>query len=76
MGKNWFVPFGWVYRPRAWQGYAVIATAVIFCVQAFMAIDRHSNSASDTLFSLFPFVVPAFLLVNWIASKTSSAVAT
>lgn len=76
MAKQWFVPVGWVHRPRSWQGYAVTAAAAVFCAQAFMAIDRHSHSASDTLFGFFPFVVPAFLLVNWIASKTSGTTAT
>jgi hypothetical protein len=70
MVTRWFAPFGWVYRPCAWQGYAVMAVALVFCAQAFLAIDRHTHSVSDTLFGFFPFVVPAFLLVNWVASKS------
>jgi hypothetical protein len=73
MAKNWFVALGWVYRPSSWPGYAVTAAALAFCVEAFVAVDRHSHSASDTLFGVFPFVVPAFLLLDWIASKTSGA---
>ena len=71
MAKNWFVPLGWVYRPRSWQGYAITAAVIAFCVQVFVAVDRHSHSASDTLFGVFPFVVPALLLLGWIAAKTS-----
>jgi hypothetical protein len=26
---------------------------------------------SDTLYGVFPFVVPTLMLLNWIASKTS-----
>ena len=68
----WFRPFGWIYRPIAWQGFIAVGLALLFCIQAFVAIDRHSHSASDTLFSFFPYGVPAFLLLHWIASKTSA----
>lgn len=68
----WFRPAGWVFRPVSWQGYAAIAIALAFCTLAFLAVDRHSHSASDTLFGFFPYAVPAFLLLNWLASKTSA----
>jgi len=67
----WFVPVGWFYRPGSWQGFVVLLAATAFCLQAFLAVDRHSHSVSDTLYGVFPFVVPTFLLVNWIAGKTS-----
>ncbi len=47
--------------------------ALAFCVQVFLAVDRHSHSASDTLYGVFPFVVPTVILLNWIASKTSGS---
>ena len=71
--KNWFVPMGWVYRPVSWQGYAAVGFALLFCVQTFLAVDRHSHSVSDTLFGFFPYVVPALILLYWLASKTSTA---
>jgi hypothetical protein len=71
MNRSWFTPWGWVYRPISWQGVLVVLLGVAFCVQAFTAIDRHSHSASDTLFGVFPYVVPCLILVNWIASRTS-----
>jgi len=73
MNTPWFRTFGWIYRPVAWQGWALMALMLGFCAQAFLAVDRHSHSASDTLFGVFPYVVPAFLLLNWIASKKSDA---
>ena len=73
MRDPWFAPVGWIYRPVSWQGVAVLAAAAVFCVQAFIAVDRHSHSISDTLFGLFPFVVPTFLLLNWIAGRTSGS---
>jgi hypothetical protein len=50
--------------------------AMAFCVQAFVAIDRHSHSASDTLYNVFPYLACCFLLLNWVASNTSRERAT
>ena len=71
MKQRWFTPVGWFYRPVSWQGFVVVAVTLAFCIQAFVAVDRHSHSASDTLYGMFPFIVPAFLLLNWIASRSS-----
>jgi hypothetical protein len=71
MRRQWFVPWGWVYRPVSWQGGALVLAAAAFCLQVFVAVDRHSHSASDTLFGIFPYVVPSLMLLNWVASKTS-----
>jgi hypothetical protein len=48
--------------------------AAVFCVQVFIAVDRHSHSASDTLYGIFPFVVPCLILLNWVAGKTCGSV--
>lgn len=45
--------------------------ALAFCGQAFIAIDRHSHSVSDTLYGFFPFAAPTFLLLMWVAERTS-----
>lgn len=71
MPKPWFAPLGWTYRPISWQGYAIAAAFAAFCAQAWLAVDRHAHSASDALFGFFPYAAPAFLLFNWVASKTS-----
>ena len=69
--QRWFRPFGWVYLPSSAAGAIVTVMAAAFCVNVFIVIDRHSHSVSDTLYGVFPFVVPTFLLLNWVASKTS-----
>ncbi len=69
MANPWFKPAGWLFRPISWQGYLAVGCAAAFCVQTFMAVDRHSHSVSDTLYGVFPYFVPAFLLLNWVASK-------
>ncbi len=71
MQRRWFVPWGWVYRPVSAPGAILVLLAVVFCVQVFLAVDRHSHSASDTLYGIFPYVVPCLMLVNWVAYKTA-----
>lgn len=71
MRRRWFVPWGWVYRPAGWQGVLLVLLAAVFCIHLFLAVDRHSHSASDTLYGIFPYVVPTLILLHWVASKTS-----
>ncbi len=71
MSRRWFVPWGWTFRPVSWQGWVLVIFACLFCTQVFLAVDRHSHSVSDTLYGVFPYVVPCLMLLNWVASKTS-----
>jgi hypothetical protein len=71
MARQWFVSWGWIHRPVTWQGSGLVLLAAGFCVQVFVAVDRHAHSVSDTLYGMFPYVVPTLILLNWIASKTS-----
>ena len=71
MKRAWFTPWGWVHRPVSGPGYVAVALAAAFCVQVFLAVDARSHSASDTLYGIFPFVVPCLILLEWVASRTS-----
>ena len=71
MTRAWFKPWGRIYRPASWQAVTLVVLAGVFCVQVFVAVDRRSHSVSDTLYGVFPFVVPCLMLLNWVASKTS-----
>jgi hypothetical protein len=71
MKTNWFKRFGWFYVPISPPGTLVSLLAVAFCLTVFRAIDRHSHSASDTLYGVFPFFVCTFLLLDWIGARTS-----
>jgi hypothetical protein len=71
MKAPWFKSWGWIYRPVSWQGWIAVVMTLLFCVQVFSAVDRHSHSASDTLYGIFPYVVPAAMLLNWLASRTA-----
>lgn len=71
METRWFAPWGWVYRPVSWPGVVATLLTAAFCAQVFWAVDSHSHSASDTLYGVFPYVVPSLMILNWIASKTT-----
>jgi hypothetical protein len=71
MERAWFKRIGWSYLPTSVPGTIVFLAAVAFCVNVFIAVDRHSHSVSDMLYGVFPFFACAFLLVDWIARSTS-----
>lgn len=71
MKTTWFKRLGWFYYPTSWQGILLSLAALAFCVQVFLAVDRHSHSASDTLYRIFPYFACCFLLLNWVAQNRS-----
>jgi hypothetical protein len=71
MKNRWFERFGWFYIPVSVPGIVLAVMGAAFCVQVFVAVDRHSHSVSDTLYGVFPYFACCFLLLNWIASNTS-----
>lgn len=62
MKQQWFKSWGWIYRPVSWQGVIITILFLLFCANVFWAIDRNSHSVSDTLYGIFPYWVPAFLV--------------
>src|SRR5271166_3457068 len=71
MSDKWFSRLGWFYIPTSVPGAILWGLAVIFCATVFVAVDRHSHSVSDTLYGIFPFFVPTFLLLDWLARRLS-----
>ena len=68
----WFRRWGWVHRPVSWQGALLWILAAVFCGTVFLAVDRRSHSVSDTLYGVFPYVVPALLVLDWIAVRSGA----
>ncbi len=66
-----FRRYGWVHLPVSLTGALITLGASAFCVQVFIAVDRRSHSVSDTLYGVYPFIVPTLLLLDWVASRTS-----
>jgi hypothetical protein len=73
MHSPWFVPFGWFYRPVALPGWLATLAWPAYVIPVFIAIDRGSHSASDTLYGVFPHAAAAFLLWDWLARRTRPA---
>lgn len=71
MAVVWFRRWGWLYRPASVVGWVVTLSAIAFCGDVFWTVDKHSHSVSDTLYGIFPYFACTFLLVNWLASRTS-----
>ncbi|HEY7414322.1 MAG TPA: hypothetical protein VH593_03950 [Ktedonobacteraceae bacterium] len=70
MKHRWFREWGWIYYPVSWQGFLLTLLILAFCVQVFFAVDGRSHSVSDTLYGIFPYIVPSILVLFYIASKT------
>jgi hypothetical protein len=71
MKTTWFKRYGWFHLPVSWQGMVIVLAAMVFCAQVFWAVDRRSHSVTDTLYGVFPFFACAFLLLDWVATRTS-----
>src|SRR2546423_767988 len=72
MKNPWFKNWGWLYVPISWQGALLSLLALTFCMQVFVAVDRHSHSVSDSLYGTFPYFACCFLLFNWVAAHRCS----
>jgi len=71
---SWFRGYGPIYLPVRPMGMLITLAFISFSVQIFLHVDSSSHSVSDTLYGIFPFVAPAFLLWQWIAERTSRMV--
>jgi hypothetical protein len=71
MSTKWFKRVGWFNVPVSVPGAVLWLLAIVFCWTVFRAVDRHSHSASDTLYGVFPFFACTFLLLDWIGGRMS-----
>ncbi len=69
--KKWFKKVRGSYLPKSWQGWLLYVPFVTYLVTVFIAVDRNSNSVSDTLYGIFPQWVAAGVVMTWIANKKS-----
>jgi hypothetical protein len=75
MKTNWFKRIDWFHVPVSVPGAILWVVGLLFCITVFKAIDRHSHSAGDTLYGVFPFVVCTFLMLDWVGSRTCNRAA-
>ncbi|MHB1313008.1 MAG: hypothetical protein ACYC3L_13415 [Gemmatimonadaceae bacterium] len=67
----WFRRYGWFHLPVSVPGVIITVGALAFCGQVFLAVDRNSHSVTDTLYGVYPFIIPTLLLLDWVAARTS-----
>ena len=72
MKSSPFTRVGWFYLPCSLAGAVLCFLAAGFCATVFVAVDRHSHSASDTLHGVYPYFATTFLLLDWIARRSSA----
>jgi hypothetical protein len=75
MKTPWFKRLGWLPAPVSVPGILICLLAAVFCLTVFLAVDRHSHSVSDTFYGVFPYFACTFLLLDWLAGKTSAPAA-
>jgi hypothetical protein len=71
MKTRLFIRVGWFFVPSSMLGWLIGAMAAAFCATVLVAVDRHSHSASDTLYGVFPYLVCTFLMLDWIGRQSS-----
>jgi peptidoglycan/LPS O-acetylase OafA/YrhL len=71
MKTSLFTRVGWFFLPCSVGGGILYLLAGGFCATVFVAVDRHSHSASDTFYGIYPFFVATFLLLDWVARRLS-----
>jgi hypothetical protein len=69
--KHWFREQGWIYVPNNKNGYILTLSILIFNILAFIIINHSSRSINETLYDMFPYFVPSFGMLLWIASESS-----
>ncbi len=60
--------YGWV--PATWQGYLVLVAYILLSLHAFIVIDAHSHSGSDTLINFVPRFILLTIILLVITYKT------
>lgn len=72
MNRKWFVRKGILFFPASLIGWLISLLAIVYCVYAFIEIDSHSHSASDTLRNFFFRALMTAVVYSAIAYFTSS----
>jgi len=71
MKQAWFKEFGLVYFPVSLMGWLLTFLALAFCTHIFLFVDSRSHSLTDTLYGVFPYIVPTLLGLYVVALRTS-----
>jgi hypothetical protein len=68
---HWFVRKGLFFKPSSIVGWGLLTVTLAYCVLAFIEVDKHSHSVSDTLINWIFRVILIGLAYSIIAYFTS-----
>ncbi|NBB17794.1 hypothetical protein GVN20_00370 [Runella sp. CRIBMP] len=68
---HWFVRKGLFFKPSSLVGWGLLTCTLAYCVLAFIEVDKHSHSVSDTLINWLFRVILVGLVYSIIAYFTS-----
>ncbi len=71
MQSMWFRKWGPVYVPSSLVGWLLSLITIAIAAADFIAVDRNSHSASDTLIGAGPMIGVLFLLLFLLAVRSS-----
>ncbi|GEM_PF-2014972 len=58
-----------IHIPNSLAAFVIDAILLIFIFTVLIAANRSIHSVSDMFYAVFPYIVPAFLFREWLASK-------
>lgn len=70
---RWFCRTPLWYTPCHGWGWLIIALGAVFCATVLLAVNRHTHSLSDPLYTIFPYIACTALIIDRIAERTSHA---
>jgi hypothetical protein len=70
MRSIYFKQTGFFYLPVHPVGWLITLFAIALCVWFFLAVDRTSHSASDTLLRFFVYATCVAFWFKWFAAAT------
>lgn len=73
MRTPWFRRVGWIPLPVSVPGVVVSTGALAYCVQVFIAVNRRSHSVTDTLYGVYPCIIPTLLLLDCVTTRFSGS---
>lgn len=71
MRQPWFRRWGLTFYPTTLSGASIAIVAILFAIHILFITISNAHSVSDVFYGAFPFLVPTFLLYDWLAIRLS-----
>jgi hypothetical protein len=70
MKLYWFRRTSWGFMPSTLIAWVITIAGIAFCLQISWFYMLHTNSVSDFLYHIYPYIIPTYLLWCHIAERT------